>query len=185
MPDTTGTIDFGRLKLAAPIEQVLAFYGVSLKRMGTQLVGRCPIHKGSNPRAFVVSPAKNVWRCFGDCDRGGSVVDLVALLENASPVAAARLIARRLGLDVERHRVGSTERSHSMSSSTPTHKVYVVEGEGDEAFWTRVGSAWAHKDGKGFNVTLSALPTNGRLVLRVPNEDDAKEEERAGRGKRR
>lgn len=72
-----------------------------------------------------------------------------------------------------------------MSSSTPTHKVYVVEGEGDEAFWTRVGSAWAHKDGKGFNVTLSALPTNGRLVLRVPNEDDAKEEERAGRNKRR
>ena len=179
------TIDFGRLKLAAPIERVLATYGVPLKRRGTQLVGRCPIHKGSNPRAFVVSPAKNVWRCFGDCDRGGSVVDLVSLFENASPSAAARLIAQRLGLDVERHRVSSEDRIIPMSSNMPSHKVYVVEGEGDEAFWTRVGSAWAHKDGKGFNVTLSALPTNGRLVLRVPTEDDAKEEERAGRNKRR
>jgi len=185
MPDTTGTIDFGRLKLAAPVEQVLATYGVTLKRMGTQLVGRCPIHKGSNPRAFVVSPAKNVWRCFGDCDRGGSVVDLVALLENASPAAAARLIAQRLGLDVERHRVSSEERINPMSSNMPSHKVYVVEGEGDEAFWTRVGSAWAHKDGKGFNVTLSALPTNGRLVLRVPSDDDAKQADEAPARKRK
>ena len=45
----------------------------------------------------------------------------------------------------------------------PTHKVFVVEereGEGkdEDAFWTRVGSAWPHKDGKGFNIVLSALP---------------------------
>ena len=61
----------------------------------------------------------------------------------------------------------------------PTHKVFVVEdreGEGkdEDAFWTRVGSAWAHKDGKGFNVVLSALPVNGRLVLRTFTEDDDK-----------
>ena len=60
----------------------------------------------------------------------------------------------------------------------PSHKVFVVEDrdEGDEGdpFWTRVGSAWAHKDGKGFNVVLSALPVNGRLVLRTFTEEDAK-----------
>ena len=61
----------------------------------------------------------------------------------------------------------------------PTHKVFVVEereGEGkdEDAFWTRVGSAWAHKDGKGFNVVLSALPVNGRLVLRTFTEEDDK-----------
>ncbi len=60
----------------------------------------------------------------------------------------------------------------------PTHKVFVVEerGEGNDAdaFWTRVGSAWAHKDGKGFNVVLSALPVNGRLVLRTFTEEDDK-----------
>jgi hypothetical protein len=51
-------------------------------------------------------------------------------------------------------------------------KVFVVEdreeeGEGNDAFWTRIGSAWPHKDGKGLNLVLSALPINGRLVLRV------------------
>ena len=61
----------------------------------------------------------------------------------------------------------------------PTHKVFVVEereGEGKDAdaFWTRVGSAWPHKDGKGFNIVLSALPLNGRLVLREFTEDDDK-----------
>jgi len=58
-------------------------------------------------------------------------------------------------------------------------KVFVVEereGEGkdENAFWTRVGSAWSHKDGKGYNIVLSALPLNGRLVLREFSEDDDK-----------
>ena len=61
----------------------------------------------------------------------------------------------------------------------PTHKVFVVEereGEGKERM--RSGRASArpgpHKDGKGFNVVLSALPVNGRLVLRTFTEEDDK-----------
>lgn len=34
----------------------------------------------------------------------------------------------------------------------PSHGVYIVEGEGDNAYWTKVGAAWAHKDGDGFNI---------------------------------
>ncbi|WP_407052113.1 hypothetical protein [Methyloraptor flagellatus] len=48
----------------------------------------------------------------------------------------------------------------------PSHNVYIVEGEGDDAFWTKIGSAWSHDDGDGFNVQLSALPIAGRLVIR-------------------
>lgn len=62
-----------------------------------------------------------------------------------------------------------------MSGNAPSHRVYAIEGEGDDAFWTRVGSAWPHKDGKGFNITLSALPVNGRVVLREPNDTEAEE----------
>ena len=59
----------------------------------------------------------------------------------------------------------------------PTHKVFTVrdsEEEGGKAFWTRLGSAWEHKDGKGFNIALDALPLNGRLVLREFSEEDEK-----------
>jgi hypothetical protein len=50
----------------------------------------------------------------------------------------------------------------------PSHDVFVVEGEGDSAYSTRVGRAWAHDDGKGFNISLTALPLNGKLVIREP-----------------
>lgn len=48
------------------------------------------------------------------------------------------------------------------------HGVSVVDGEGDNAFWTKIGAAWEHKDGKGFNILLTAMPLNGRLVIRQP-----------------
>lgn len=33
--------------------------------------------------------------------------------------------------------------------------------------WTRIGAAWPHKDGKGFNIDLEYLPQKkGRIVLR-------------------
>lgn len=56
----------------------------------------------------------------------------------------------------------------SNKPNSPTHAVYVVEGEGERAFWTKVGSAWAHQDGDGFNIQLTAIPLAGRLVVRKP-----------------
>ena len=53
--------------------------------------------------------------------------------------------------------------------------VYVVEDEGKGAFWTKVGAAWPHEDGKGFNISLSAMPLNGRLVVREPKPAESKE----------
>ncbi len=58
------------------------------------------------------------------------------------------------------------------TNSAPSHNVFTVEdrGEGEDPFWLKIGAAWAHKDGKGFNISLSALPPDARLVLRVPSE---------------
>lgn len=57
----------------------------------------------------------------------------------------------------------------------PDYAVYVVEGEGDKAHWTKIGAGWSHSDGDGFNITLSAVPLNGRLTIRKPKteRDDA------------
>ena len=74
-----------------------------------------------------------------------------------------------------------------MSGEKPSHKAFVVEerGEGNDAdaFWTRVGSAWPHKDGKGLNIVLSALPVNGRIVLREYTDDDAAEDAKKAKPK--
>ena len=75
--------DFRRLKRAVSIEQVLAHRGL-LHRLTVrrhQIVGPCPIHRGDNPRAFVVHRHRNLWRCFTGCDDGGDVVELVRRLD--------------------------------------------------------------------------------------------------------
>lgn len=56
------------------------------------------------------------------------------------------------------------------ASKKPAYEAFVIEGEGDNAFWTKIGAAWPHDDGKGFNVQLSALPIAGRITLRAPKD---------------
>jgi hypothetical protein len=73
-----------------------------------------------------------------------------------------------------------------MSGEKPSHKVFVVEGEGDNAFWHRAGSAWPHKDGKGLNLQIPAgMALSGRVVLREYTDDDAKEEEQQKSSRRK
>jgi hypothetical protein len=59
----------------------------------------------------------------------------------------------------------------------PTHIAYQVRnykaGDKEASDWSRVGSAWVHKDGKGFDLTLESVPLSGRVVLRL-NEPKAK-----------
>lgn len=44
------------------------------------------------------------------------------------------------------------------------------EGKDRKSFWTKVGSAFANKDGS-INVYLNALPINGKLQIREANKD--------------
>jgi hypothetical protein len=52
------------------------------------------------------------------------------------------------------------------TKTLPSHDVFTVTGDQGSKRWTRIGAAFANKDGKGFNVALDALPVNGALVLR-------------------
>lgn len=93
-----GYIDFADLKDSIGIEQVLQMLGIELKRQGDQLRGRCPLHQGGNDRQFVVTPAKGVWYCFGDCASGGDMIELVAKARGVSVKQAAQEIAAHFGL---------------------------------------------------------------------------------------
>jgi len=59
-------------------------------------------------------------------------------------------------------------KSHTPSNKKPAFIAYSVKGNGEDAFWNRVGAAWYHKDGSGLSITLAAMPIEGRIVLRVP-----------------
>ena len=66
----------------------------------------------------------------------------------------------------------SEEHNTNAGGKTPSHIAYQVrDREGKKGFWTRIGSAWAHNDGKGFNLQLECVPLDGRITLRIANED--------------
>jgi hypothetical protein len=55
-------------------------------------------------------------------------------------------------------------------ANAPTHTAYQVSDGKDKGYWTRIGAAWAHKDGKGFSIQLECLPLDGRISLREISE---------------
>ena len=63
------------------------------------------------------------------------------------------------------------ERNTTMSSPSPLNAYAVKErGKGKKSYWTRIGRAWPHKSGTGFNLELEALPIDGKIVLMPPKE---------------
>ena len=61
----------------------------------------------------------------------------------------------------------------------PTYNAYTVreyENNGKkDSFWTKIGVAFAHKNGGGFDIVLEAFPVNGRITLREPKADEPTE----------
>lgn len=51
-------------------------------------------------------------------------------------------------------------------------------GNGKKArSWTRIGAAFPHKEGPGFNIELKTIPLDGRIVLLPPDDSsDASED---------
>lgn len=56
----------------------------------------------------------------------------------------------------------------------PSHRAFVVENytkDGEQkGVWSEIGAAWQHKDAKGFDIVLKAMPFDGRIVLREKKE---------------
>jgi hypothetical protein len=64
-----------------------------------------------------------------------------------------------------------TTKTETTASKTPTHIAYHVrESKNGKSYWTRIGSAWAHGDGKGFNAQIEFVPLDGRIAFRVASE---------------
>jgi hypothetical protein len=68
-----------------------------------------------------------------------------------------------------------------MSNTTHLNAYAVKErGNDEKAFWTRIGRAWPHKSGIGFNIELEALPIGGKIVLMPPKASKTSDETAEG-----
>jgi len=84
-------IDTDALKREHPIAEVIACYGVPLRRQGRALVALCPFHRETKP-SFTVDPGAGLWYCFG-CARGGDVISFVMEMANVGFVEACEILS--------------------------------------------------------------------------------------------
>ncbi|MBN1926150.1 MAG: DNA primase [Prolixibacteraceae bacterium] len=82
---------------AADIVDVVEEY-VSLKRRGVNYLGLCPFHNEKTP-SFTVSPAKQIYKCFG-CGKGGSSVNFIMEHEHLSYIEALKYLAKKYHIEV-------------------------------------------------------------------------------------
>ena len=83
------------LKRQADIVRVVQDY-VVLKKKGANWMACCPFHKEKTP-SFSVSPAKEIFYCFG-CHKGGSVFNFVMEIERVAFPDAIRIVAEKSGV---------------------------------------------------------------------------------------
>ena len=67
--------------------------------------------------------------------------------------------------------MSDNETKTKSTGKSPSYIAYQVrDREGQKGFWTRIGAAFAHADGKGFTIQVDAVPLDGRISLRVPSD---------------
>lgn len=76
----------------------------------------------------------------------------------------------------------NSQNPNAKGSKRPSHIAYNVrEGDEGKSYFNRVGSAFEHGDGKGFNILLDSTPVNGKVTLRtVEDRMKAAKEKRNG-----
>jgi DNA primase catalytic core len=70
--------------------------GIEFKGQGENLAACCPFHDDREP-SFIVTPAKNLWHCFGECNKGGDVIAFIMAFEKVSFRHAVDILRREAG----------------------------------------------------------------------------------------
>ena len=87
-----------RIMDTAKVEEVVGDF-VSLRKRGVNMIGLCPFHNEKTP-SFTVSPAKNLWKCFG-CGKGGNAVHFIMEHEQLSYPDAIKWLAKKYHIEIK------------------------------------------------------------------------------------
>lgn len=106
------TID--NILLAVRVEEIIADY-VNLKKKGVNYVGCCPFHN-EKTASLVVSPVKNIYKCFG-CGEGGNAVNFVMKHDGISYPAALKQIASKYNIIIDSNESSEDKEKYGLRDS--------------------------------------------------------------------
>jgi len=169
MPPHDSTLD--EIKDRIDIVDFISEY-VTLKKAGQNWKGLCPFHAEKTP-SFTVSPAKQIFHCFG-CGSGGDIFTFLTRHESLSFPEALKVLANRAGVTLktpqgspaktgEKERLLSVHRDASAFFSQQLAKqgaasAYLQKRGIDAAAQKRFSLGYAPKS---WNATLQFLERKG------------------------
>ncbi|RUM59612.1 MAG: DNA primase [Persephonella sp.] len=82
----------------ANVYDVISDY-LNLKKTGVNYSALCPFHTEKTP-SFIVSPSKNIWKCFG-CGKAGNSVKFLMEYKGLSYTEAIKELANKYGIPIK------------------------------------------------------------------------------------
>jgi len=138
-----------QIKSRIDIIDVVGEY-VKLKKRGANYLGLCPFHNEKTP-SFTVSPAKELYKCFG-CGKSGNTITFLMEHDKMSYVEALKWLATRYNVEVEE--TESTPEQKQLQQAADS--LYIINNFAQKFFDEKL-----FESEEGQNIALSYLKERG------------------------
>ncbi|HQV43368.1 MAG: DNA primase [Chitinophagaceae bacterium] len=101
---------------------------VKLKKRGANYLGLCPFHNEKTP-SFTVSPAKEIYKCFG-CGKSGNSIGFLMEHEKYSYAEALRWLANKYNVTIEEKEINPEQQQQQLASDS----LYIINGFAQKFF---------------------------------------------------